>query len=88
MTLGELLNQITEWFYRADQWTVRAGDDALDWLGSGWNNLITGNFLDLTIGQIAFTLLISFILWATLMEVWRILLEIWQFLMKVWRKRK
>jgi len=71
MTLGELLNQITEWIYRADQWTGRAGDDALDWLGSGWNNLIEGNFLDLTIGQIAFTLIIIFILWVNLLEVWR-----------------
>ena len=81
MTLGELLSQITEWFYRADQWTVRAGDDALDWLGSGWNNLIEGNFLDLTIGQIAFTLIIIFILWANLLVGWRNLIE-------VWRKRK
>jgi hypothetical protein len=51
------------------------------WLGSGWNNLIEGNFLDLTIGQIAFTLIIIFILWANLLEGWRNLME-------VWRKRK
>lgn len=63
MTVGEAI-----------EWLKGSGDIVVDWINAvavwffdeGLFNLVSGNFLDLTLGQVAFTL---FMIWAAYLNI-------------------
>ena len=61
MTLRELLELTLIWINKIYWWGVDAFKSAKDWFFDGYAKLITGNILDLTIGQVAFILITVFV---------------------------
>lgn len=68
MTLEELVSKVkvvgTDIVSIADQWIM----DALAWQQSGMVNLFSGNIMQLTLGQVAFTAFLAFGLCLQLQE--------------------
>ena len=51
MTVRELIHNTKNWF-------IESFSDITSWFAEGWEKIIDGNFLDLTIGQALLVLLI------------------------------
>lgn len=68
MTVGEAIQSLGDWInsfgFKLDRWVTAI----FDWLGDGFDLLIAGNFTDMTLGQLAFTLYMALCLYLGIKE--------------------
>ena len=68
MTVGEAIQSLGDWInsfgFKLDRWV----NPIIDWFADGIDLLLAGNFTDMTLGQLAFTLYMALCLYLGIKE--------------------